>query len=83
MLKIFVLGMAIAAVPVIMPAPAAVAYDPCQRATNAYRQAVAERDAYCEANRVNRYLCLTPGTRGQRLYQRMVNAREAMADACR
>ena len=82
MLKIVMLGMAIA-VPVIMSAPPAMAYDPCERATNAYRQAVAERDAYCEANRVNRYFCRTPGTRGQRLYQRVVNAREAMADACR
>ncbi|RYG18286.1 MAG: hypothetical protein EON96_05170 [Caulobacteraceae bacterium] len=82
MIKVFVLAAAIAAVPVVMPAPA-TAYDPCVRATNEWRQAVAERDAYCEANRVNRYLCYTPGSRGVRLYNNMIAARERMERACR
>lgn len=82
MIKVLALAAAIAAVPVVMPTPV-TAYDPCQRATQAYHRAVAERNAYCEANRVNRYLCLTPGSRGQQLYQRMINARDNMYRQCR
>ena len=82
MVRHTVIAAAFIAFSVVNVSPAS-AYDPCARATRNYQDAVAARDAYCEANRVNKYLCLTPGTRGQRLYQAVINAREAMNRACR
>ena len=82
MIRVLVLAAGLASAVMVDVRPAA-AYDPCVRATRDYNQAYAAWSAYCEANRVNRFLCLTPGARGARLYEAREAARERMARACR
>ena len=76
MIKALALAFTIAAVPVVMAAPPAKAYDPCVRATEAYQRAVAARDA---ARTCSAGVCFTPMWAASKVYETRVR----MNDACR
>ena len=83
MIRVLSLAAVMAAIPVVMTAPVAsatptFAYDPCLRATQDYRRALAAYEAAQTCTR-NRFVCNVPQAEARRLN----DARERMEDACR
>ncbi|CAL1692839.1 hypothetical protein MMB232_03022 [Brevundimonas subvibrioides] len=83
MIRVLALAAAMTAIPVVMTAPVvsaapAFAYDPCVRATQDYRRALAAYEAAQTCTR-NRIVCNSPQAEARRLNA----ARERMEDACR
>jgi len=78
MIKVAILALGILAVPAVMVAPPAKAYDPCERATRAYEQAVRDRNDARECRPGPPRVCTTPIWAAEAVY----DARVRMARAC-
>ena len=81
MIRVLALAAIVSAVPIVAAAPVANAYDPCERATQAYERALDnyENAQTCYGGHGQPRVCNVPQAEARRLNQ----ARDRMEDACR